>query len=107
MKQACCPKKKSLYERLGLTQEEWEEFEKIRVGTQCDKNFQCIHAEIEILYNAKYHANLDILECLEDIMLECKFLKPFSSTQVCTFPMRKFFAKHFDKWMEQASDVDA
>ena len=94
-------------ERLGLTQEEWEEFEKIRVGTQCDKNFQCIHAEIEMLCNAKYHADLDILECLEDIMSECKFLKPFSSAQVCTCPMRKFFAKHFDKWMEQASDEDA
>jgi len=93
-------------ERLGLTPEEWEEFEKIRVETQCDKNFKCIHAEIEMLCKANYHSDLDIIECLEEIMTECQFSKPFSDTNVCTCPMRKFFAKHFDKWMEQASDSD-
>lgn len=93
-------------ERLGLTQEEWDEFEKSRLETQCDKDFKCIHVEIEMLCKANYHSNSDIVECLEEIMADCKFLKPFSSTHVCTCPMRKFFAKHFDKWIDQTSDSD-
>ena len=94
-------------ERLGLTQEEWEEFEKIRAETQCEKSFQCVHAEIEMLCNAKYHSDLDIIECLAGVMEECKFSKTFSAAQICTCPMRQFFAKHFDQWMEKASDEDA
>ena len=90
-----------------MTPEEWEEFEKIRVETQCEKNFQCVHAEIEMLCKAKYHSATDIIECLEGVMEECKFSKTFSSAQVCTCPMRKFFAKHFDKWIAQASGDDA
>jgi hypothetical protein len=94
-------------EKLGLAQEEWEVFEKSRAKTQCEKNFQCIYSEIEMLCKAKYRPDLDIIECIEETMADCKFSKPFSSTHVCTCPMRKFFARHFNKWMEKASDQDA
>jgi len=99
----------TLEEMTGMTPKEKKEFDTLRKKTQCEKDFKCIHTEIEMLCKAKYHSDVDIIECLEGIMTDCKFSKPFSSTRTCTCPMRKFFALNFEEWMntEQESNNNA
>jgi hypothetical protein len=96
-------------EMAGLTPEEKKEFDTLREKTECEKGFDCIHAEIELLCKAKYHTDVDTIECLEGINSGCRFSKPFASTWICTCPMRKFFALNFEEWMdtEQESDLIA
>jgi hypothetical protein len=90
-------------ERLGLSPEEYKEFEELREQTQCDKNFNCVHTEIKMLCKTKSHPDVNIIECLEQAVTECKFSKPFLSTHICTCHMRKFFAQNFEEWMTTPS----
>jgi hypothetical protein len=88
-----------------MTAEERKRFDELRAQVPCTKKFSCMGAALADLCQGVYHSELDILECLEKTALPCQFTRPFSDTQVCLCPMRKFIAQNFDKW--SAEDTGA
>ena len=85
--------------------EERRQFEELRSRVACDKRFCCVNASLDDLCKTEYHADIDILECLEGRSTSCKFARPFGCTAVCCCPVRKFIAQHFDKWSAESTAV--
>ena len=81
-----------------MTPEEWKRFEELKEQTNCEKDFACFKYEIDRLCRGKYYLDLDIMECLDDATMPCSFSTPFSSTRICTCPLRKFIAQNIEKW---------
>jgi len=92
-----------------MTPEDCKRLEELKEQTDCEKDFACFKYEINQLCRGKYHIDLDIMECLEGVMMPCSFSIPFSSTRICTCPLRKYIAQNLDKWttLKQSLSDDA
>ena len=84
---------------------ERKKFDELRAQVACDKRCACVESALSNLCKGKYHAELDILECLEQTPSPCKFTRPFGCTVVCICPVRKFIAQNFDKWSAESTTV--
>jgi hypothetical protein len=81
-----------------MTPEDWKRLEELKEQTDCEKDFACFKYEIDRLCKGKYYIDLDIMECLDDLTMPCSFSISFSSTRMCTCPLRKFIAQNIEKW---------
>jgi hypothetical protein len=72
------------------------ELNELKESITCLKGYKCIVEMTHLPCSAKYHAQADLMECLED-QPDCGLFKAFSSTYVCTCPLRKKIALHFEE----------
>jgi hypothetical protein len=69
----------------------------LKEQTACSKKHRCLVGSPEELYFEKYHAEADLMECLDGQSNICKFSIAFSETFICRCPLRKFVAINFDE----------
>jgi hypothetical protein len=81
-----------------LDSSEQQKFDELRQQVVCEKKFACVDCALSDLCEGKYHAELDILECLQKQEVPCKFIRAFGCTFVCTCPLRRFIARNFGRW---------
>ena len=69
--------------------------------TGCSKQHRCLVGSPEELCLAKYHAQADLMECLDDQSNTCKFSIAFNETFICKCLLRKFVSINFDELYEK------
>ena len=87
-----------------MEEHERKEIEELKAHVNCSKNFACVNSVIEDLCDAKYYADIDLLECLENELQNCELAKPYAARFICTCPLRKYIVKNFDKWLAISAD---
>ncbi len=79
-----------------MTEELIRELNELKEKTICSSNYKCILNITQLPCEAKCSAQSDLMECLED-MPDCELYKVFGYTHICTCPLRKHIALHFEK----------
>ena len=77
----------------------------LREQVACEKNFVCLQSAFTDLCEGKYHADIDVLECIEKNQAPCKFTRPFGVSLACTCPLRRLIAKNFERWSAENTAV--
>jgi hypothetical protein len=75
----------------------------LKEQTSCSKKHRCLVGSPEDLCYAKYHAQADLMECLEGQSNICKFSIAFNETFICRCSLRKFVAINFDELYEKGN----
>ncbi len=81
-----------------ITADERQKLEELKSQIPCAKHFTCVEAALAELCNGEYHADLDLLECLEKTDPPCTFARAFGCTSVCLCPLRKYIARNLNRW---------
>ncbi len=82
-----------------------QKLEELRGQVDCAKRFKCVESALATLCSGRYHADIDVFECLESHDAACKFARPLGSALVCACPLRKFIAKNLAKWSVESTTV--
>ena len=85
--------------------DERKKLEELRERVHCAKGCDCIGAAVGELCKGAYHAEVDILECLDEGGATCRFRKTFGCTFICVCPLRRMIARHFDTWSAESTGV--
>ncbi len=72
------------------------ELMKMKEQVKCSKKHRCIHEPIESVCRAKYTALADMMECLDEHPEKCEYSRPFANKCICSCPLRKYIAVHFE-----------
>lgn len=64
---------------------------------QCPKDFICYKSGFEKLCKADDVGRKNLLICLEEDPLDCKFSLPIGSTYYCQCPLRNYIARKLKK----------
>lgn len=86
-----------------MTAEERQKLAELQSQIHCAKHFTCVNAALSELCHGEYHADLDLLECLERTEPPCKFGRPFGCTIICTCPLRKYIGRNFNRWSAEST----
>lgn len=78
--------------------EERQKLEELRAKVACSKHMVCVHSSLADLCEGRYHADLDVLECLEKGAEPCQFAKLGDGMLVCGCPLRQYIARNFERW---------
>ena len=82
-----------------------QKLDELRAQVDCSKRFRCVESDLSDLCSGRYHAEIDVLECLESHREVCKFARPLGSALVCACPLRKYIARNLDRWSAESTAV--
>jgi len=74
-----------------------EALDELKNSIHCQKNYRCIKEPVTNLFQAKYHALADMMECLDKCSENCEFSEKSNHLTMCNCPLRKFIAINFDE----------
>ncbi len=76
-----------------MEQEDLRKIEEIMGEMTCTKDFKCAASEFQMVCKANDHGVDDVLLCLEEDNMACKFVVPFGENYYCRCPLRVHLAK--------------
>ncbi|MGD0141184.1 MAG: hypothetical protein ABSD28_20180 [Tepidisphaeraceae bacterium] len=86
-----------------IAAEERKHLEELRSQVGCLKKYACIDSALTDLCKGEYHSEIDVMECLDPTQPPCTLSHMSGCMRVCTCPLRKYIAQHFNQWAAEST----
>jgi len=82
---------------MEITKEHKRRIDEIIRSMECPKDFECYESGFENLCKTQNFRDGNLVKCLEESVLVCKFSYRFGFVYFCKCPLRKYIAKNFNR----------